>query len=111
MDPRRTSLSARASRPAPSPAALPSCGARPVDDWPPAATLGPCTSRFRRPCRRRGDMTAYRPHVYSQDGDGSSRPSPESADQVPILGAVREDIRQTLRTGWIDPALDAVAAH
>jgi hypothetical protein len=56
-------------------------------------------------------MTAYRPHVYSQDGNGTPRPPPESADQVPILGAVREDIRQTLRTGWIDPALDAVAAY
>jgi len=56
-------------------------------------------------------MTAYRPHVYSQDGDGTSRAPAESADHLPILGAVREDIRQTLRTGWIDPALDAVAAH
>src|SRR2546422_1864598 len=56
-------------------------------------------------------MTAYRPHVYSQHGDGLSRPPAESTDHVPILGAVREDIRQTLRTGWIDPALDAVAAY
>ena len=56
-------------------------------------------------------MTAYRPHVYSQHGDGLSRPPAESTDHVPILGAVREDIRQTLRTGWIDPALDAVAAQ
>ncbi|TMK85920.1 MAG: hypothetical protein E6G44_05310 [Actinobacteria bacterium] len=28
-----------------------------------------------------------------------------------MLGAVREDIRQTLRTGWIDPTLDAIAAY
>src|SRR5436853_19356 len=28
-----------------------------------------------------------------------------------ILGAVREDVRQTLRSGWIDPALEAAAAE
>lgn len=54
---------------------------------------------------------AYRTHVFSGDGDGTSRTTAESADQASILGAVREDIRQTLRTGWIDPALDAAAAN
>lgn len=44
-------------------------------------------------------------------GDWMSRVSSEGADPPAILAAVREDIRQTLRTGWIDPALDAVAAH
>jgi len=56
-------------------------------------------------------MTEYRTHVYAGDGDGRFRPRTEPADSAPILGAVREDIRQTLRTGWIDPALDAAAAH
>ena len=31
-------------------------------------------------------------------------------DPAVLLGAVREDIRQTLRTGWIDPVLEAAAA-
>ncbi len=28
-----------------------------------------------------------------------------------VVGAVREDIRQTLRTAWVDPAYEAVAAY
>lgn len=32
------------------------------------------------------------------------------ADPVVVMGAVREDIRQTLRTGWIDPAIEAASA-
>ncbi len=36
---------------------------------------------------------------------------PERADPSALLGAVREDIRQTLRTGWIDPALEAAASY
>ncbi len=32
-------------------------------------------------------------------------------DQAAILGAVREDVRQTLRSGWIDPALESAATH
>jgi len=56
-------------------------------------------------------MTAYRPRTSWQDGDGSSHEPTEAGNHGPILGAVREDIRQTLRTGWIDPALDAVASH
>lgn len=36
---------------------------------------------------------------------------PEGAtDQGVVLHAVREDIRQTLRAGWIDPAVEAAAA-
>jgi hypothetical protein len=30
-------------------------------------------------------------------------------DRAALLGAVREDIRHTLRTGWIDPSLEAAA--
>lgn len=32
-------------------------------------------------------------------------------DRAALLGAVREDIRHTLRTGWIDPSLEAAATH
>lgn len=34
-----------------------------------------------------------------------------AADATAVLGAVREDIRQTLRTAWIDPALEAAAVN
>lgn len=33
------------------------------------------------------------------------------ADPMAVMGAVREDIRQTLRAGWIDPGIEAAAAH
>jgi hypothetical protein len=33
------------------------------------------------------------------------------ADPMAVMGAVREDIRQTLRSGWIDPGIEATAAH
>src|SRR5438105_2917722 len=55
-------------------------------------------------------MTAYRPRTSWQDGDGSSHEPTEAGNHGPILGAVREDIRQTLRTGWIDPAACAGVA-
>lgn len=32
------------------------------------------------------------------------------ADPAAVMGAVREDIRQTLRAGWIDPAIEVAAA-
>lgn len=34
-----------------------------------------------------------------------------AADPMAVMGAVREDIRQTLRAGWIDPGIEATAAH
>jgi hypothetical protein len=54
-------------------------------------------------------MSRFRMHAPIPDGDWAS--SPDSVDPNLILGVVREDIRQTLRVGWIDPALDAVAAQ
>jgi hypothetical protein len=39
-------------------------------------------------------------------GDGHA-----AVDQTAIIGAVREDVRQTLRSGWIDPSLEVAAAH
>jgi hypothetical protein len=34
-----------------------------------------------------------------------------SPDPAIVLGAVREDVRQTLRTAWVDPALEAAAGQ
>jgi hypothetical protein len=34
-----------------------------------------------------------------------------SVDQTAILGAVREDVRQTLRSGWIDASIEVAAAQ
>ena len=42
--------------------------------------------------------------------DGSDQRKPRSADPAAVVGAVREDIRQTLRCGWVDPALEAAAS-
>ena len=50
-------------------------------------------------------MTGFRANTYSEDGTGGH----DGSDPALVLGAVREDIRQTLRTGWIDPTLDASA--
>ena len=56
-------------------------------------------------------MTTFRIQAPAS-GDGDWDPQPqESSDPSVVLGVVREDIRQTLRMGWIDPALDAVAAQ
>ena len=38
---------------------------------------------------------------------GSSAP----AEVAAVLGAVRDDVRQTLRTGWLDPGVEAVANY
>src|SRR5919201_5291829 len=56
-------------------------------------------------------MTAHRTYVYAGQGDEEDPASADLRDPAMILGAVREDIRQTLRTGWIDPALDAASAY
>jgi hypothetical protein len=57
-------------------------------------------------------MTTFRIQPSSSDGAGDWDPRREAmADPSAVLGAVREDIRQTLRVGWIDPSLDAVAAQ
>ncbi|SRR6266571_1494393 len=63
-------------------------------------------------------MTVYRTSASSPDR--SVRFSPPSLsvpvqsadgplDPAAVLGAVREDIRETLRMGWVDPALEAAA--
>ena len=56
-------------------------------------------------------MTTFRIQASASDGDGDWDPRRQGmADSSVVLGAVRDDIRQTLRMGWIDPSLDAVAA-
>jgi hypothetical protein len=44
-------------------------------------------------------------------GDTVAADGPGALDQNAIIGAVREDVRQTLRSGWIDPALESVATQ
>jgi hypothetical protein len=57
-------------------------------------------------------MTTFRIQTTASDGDGQwTADAAASTESGAILSAVREDIRQTLRMGWIDPALDAIAAQ
>jgi hypothetical protein len=44
------------------------------------------------------------------DGDGRTG-GPSGPHAATVLGAVRDDVRQTLRCAWLDPALDAVAGY
>ena len=47
-----------------------------------------------------------------RDDRGDDAVDPKSnADSSAVLSAVQEDIRQTLRVGWLDPALEAAAAY
>jgi hypothetical protein len=57
-------------------------------------------------------MTTFRIQASASDGDGDwdHRPQ-ETTDPSAVLGVVREDIRQTLRMGWIDPAFEALAVQ
>lgn len=43
----------------------------------------------------------------SPNGGGNAGPAPRQA--AAVLGAVRDDVRQTLRCGWIDPVFDVAA--
>lgn len=57
-------------------------------------------------------MTVNRAFEYREGGSPQPpQEEPLTADPRAVLGAVREDIRQTLRTSWVDPALDAASAH
>jgi hypothetical protein len=57
-------------------------------------------------------MSTLRRQPRTADGeDRRTEPLADTSDPSLAIGAVREDIRQTLRMGWIDPALDSVAAH
>ena len=55
-------------------------------------------------------MTVRRPEADRRAPGGVQ--GMELVDDGPaLLSAVREDIRQTLRTGWLDPAIEAAAAN
>jgi hypothetical protein len=57
-------------------------------------------------------MTTFRIEAPAIDGQGDwLARAPDAAERSAELGVVREDIRQTLRMGWIDPAIDSVAAQ
>jgi len=56
-------------------------------------------------------VTTYRPYSYRAIGSPAPARREDSHDGSFVLGAVRDDIRQTLRTAWIDPALEAGAAY
>ncbi|HXF56841.1 MAG TPA: hypothetical protein VNO34_04580 [Actinomycetota bacterium] len=51
-------------------------------------------------------MTLSRAYRYRQEGPRAPAPG---ADPTPVLGAVLEDVRQTLRCPWLDPAVEAAA--
>ncbi len=55
-------------------------------------------------------MTAEGAYAYGGVGRDPAAKGHVPPDPAVLLGAVREDIRQTLRTGWIDPVLEAAAA-
>jgi hypothetical protein len=50
-------------------------------------------------------------YAYSSDGVTDPVERARAAGDDAVAGAVREDIRQTLRTAWVDPAFEAAAAH
>jgi hypothetical protein len=45
------------------------------------------------------------------DGDGRTGGPSGPQKTATVLGAVRDDVRQTLRCAWLDPALDSVAGY
>lgn len=52
-------------------------------------------------------MCAY---AYSGEGE-TERPEGRPLGDDAVITAVREDIRQTLRTAWVDPTFEAASAH
>jgi hypothetical protein len=51
-----------------------------------------------------------RAYAYSGEGE-TDRPERRANGDDAVIGAVREDIRQTLRTAWVDPAFESPAAY
>jgi hypothetical protein len=57
-------------------------------------------------------MTTFRIQASASDGEGSPAvPSQGTSDHAAVLGVVREDVRQTLRMGWVDGSLDGLTAQ
>src|SRR5438105_1488348 len=56
-------------------------------------------------------VSAHPTHAHQTEGPSDPSNSVALSDPAAVLGAVREDIRQTLRMGWVDPAFEALAPH
>lgn len=72
---------------------------------------GPDDAMF-HPCVRGYDrMASYMASHSSSEPSQGHRRDQSVPDAAAVLGAVREDVRQTLRAAWLDPALEAAAAY
>jgi len=56
-------------------------------------------------------VSAHPTHAHETEGPTDPSDSVAVSDAAAMLGAVREDIRQTLRMGWVDPAFEALTPH
>jgi hypothetical protein len=56
-------------------------------------------------------MTVQEPDLHHDNGDHEPTAGAQALVDPALVSAVRDDIRQTLRVGWIEPAFDAAAAH
>src|SRR5207247_451976 len=56
-------------------------------------------------------MTASRVFSFEGDGQAPVKATVTGAPHPAIVSAVKEDIRQTLRSAWIDPALEVAAQY
>jgi hypothetical protein len=56
-------------------------------------------------------MTVRPANADERDGEKARSRSTGPAEVGAVLGAVREDVRQTLRAGWLDPAVEVASAY
>jgi hypothetical protein len=56
-------------------------------------------------------MTVQPAHAGERGEQQTPRRSSAPIEVTAVLGAVRDDVRQTLRTGWLDPGVDAAADY
>jgi hypothetical protein len=54
-------------------------------------------------------MTVSRTYRYEGDGRAPAPPAAGGPPHPAVVSAVKEDIRQTLRSAWVDPALEVAA--
>jgi hypothetical protein len=67
--------------------------------------------RGRRSLVRSSDVATYRPYAYRTAGQPRRATPDGPPEEAALVGAVRDDIRQTLRMAWIDPAFEVGAGH
>jgi hypothetical protein len=63
---------------------------------------------------RAGDPTVTVNRAFEYRGSDEPQadgPTTRGPQNGAVLAAVRDDVRQTLRTGWLDPAIEAAAAN